>query len=559
MQLTDLPVNPEKISPERVIGRLRRREEEQQRKGKVTKHKYGMSEQPPVAEQKKKEKEQPSSGGGSASSPSVSSDAGGEKQLSNKELKELKKREKAAKRAAAKEAAGIDPSANAQGKGKETPGGSGSSKDKTPKTVSHIKKQLNNAKIHDPTMKIPHMFGHLETREERISSTPKIASIVHPSILSLTLKISTYKIVGSSARCTAMMEAFKDVIGSYVTPEGASLQRHLTGHLSHQIEYLKTGRPLSISMGNAIRWLKQRISIIPITTSEEQSKSMLIEEINQFIMEKIVMADRVIVEYAEGHINNNFKILTYGHSNVLAELFEFCAEEQNKKFEIYIIDSKPLFEGKKLAKKLSKLENIKLHYNLINSLSSVLEKSNIDFCFLGAHSMLSNGRLYSRVGTALIAMAAKNKSIPVLVCCESLKFSDKVQLDSVTLNELGDADDLINTKPFNKTGFNLQQYLDTLNNKMLMEKENNPKGKKGGNNSNKNNKQQQQPQQQEKSKEKEEDEYDLSNWKSYPSLNILNILYDLTPPEYIQKIITEFGALPPSSVPVILREYKSAT
>lgn len=511
-----------------------------------------MSEQLPKAEQNKKEKDQATNVGSATSLP-ASSDAVGEKKLSNKELKELKKREKAAKRAAAKEAAGIEPS-NTPSKSKDAHGGSGANKDKTPKTVSHIKKQLNDAKIHDLNMKIPHMFGHLETREERISSTPKIASIVHPSILSLTLKISTYKIVGSSARCTAMMEAFKDVIGSYVTPEGTSLQRHLTGHLSHQIEYLKTGRPLSISMGNAIRWLKQRISIIPITTSEESSKSILIEEINQFIMEKIVMADRVIVEYALGHINNNSKILTYGHSNVLSELFEFCAVEQNKKFEIYIIDSKPLFEGKKLAKKLSKLENIKLHYNLINSLSSVLEKSNIDFCFLGAHSMLSNGRLYSRVGTALIAMAAKNKSIPVLVCCESLKFSDKVQLDSVTLNELGDADDLINTKPFNKTGFNLQHYMNKLNNKMLMEKENNSKGKKGGNN-----KQQQQQQQQEKSKDKEEDEYDLSNWKSYPSLNILNILYDLTPPEYIQKIITEFGALPPSSVPVILREYKSAT
>lgn len=490
-----------------------------------------------------------------------------EKKLSNKELKELKKREKAAKRAAAKAAAGVETTNEHTGSNNNNnnnnhvkpSGNQGNtkaqdSKNKAPKTVSHIKKQLNNAKIHDPTLKTPPMFGHLETREERISSTPKIASIVHPSILSLTLKISTYKIVGSTARCAAMMEVFKEVIISYKTPENTSLQRHLTGHLSHQIEYLKTGRPLSISMGNAIRWLKQKISIIPISTSEEDCKKILLEEIDQFIMEKIIMADRVIVEYAENHINNNSKILTYGHSNVLSELFEFCALEQNKKFEIYIVDSKPLFEGKKLAKKLSKLENIKLHYNLISSLSSVLEKSNIDFCFLGAHSMLSNGRLYSRVGTALIAMAAKNKSIPVLVCCESLKFSDKVQLDSVTLNELGDADDLINTKPFNKKGFNLQQYMTNLDNKLRLEKESNEKGKKGSNNNHNNgqSKQKQLP-------SKTDDEYDLSNWKQYPSLNILNILYDLTPPEYIQKIITEFGALPPSSVPVILREYKSTT
>ena len=50
----------------------------------------------------------------------------------------------------------------------------------------------------------------------------------------------------------------------------------------------------------------------------------------------------------------------------------------------------------------------------------------------------------------------------------------------------------------------------------------------------------------------------LDDWQELPSLNIVNILYDLTPPEYIKKVITEFGALPPSSVPVILREYKGS-
>lgn len=454
------------------------------------------------------------------------------KKLSNKELKALKKKAKAAKRAARKAAGGRS-------------GGV--------KTASHIKKQLNSAKIKDDSVRVPPMFGHLETREERTSASPMIASIVHPSIFSLTLKISTYKIVGSTARCAGMLNAFKDVIGSYHTPAGTSLQRNLTSHLSHQIEYLKTGRPLSISMGNAIRWLKQRISLVPIDMNDDDAKKMLLDEIDQFIKEKILYSDRVIAQYASKHIQNNTKILTYAHSQVLSELFRYCAEEQDKHFEIYIIDSRPLFEGKKLAKELAPLANIKCHYNLINALSSVLEKSDIDFCFLGAHSMLSNGRLYSRVGTTLVAMSAKNKNIPVLVCCESLKFSDKVQLDSVTLNELGDSDDLVNTKPFNKVGFNLQQYLKKLDSK---------KGK--------NHQQQQQQQQRQHGKGHKHNKGDsnhldngsdtiLSNWKDVRSLYILNILYDLTPPEYIQKVITELGALPPSSVPVILREYKSLT
>ncbi|GME81733.1 unnamed protein product [[Candida] boidinii] len=168
--------------------------------------------------------------------------------------------------------------------------------------------------------------------------------------------------------------------------------------------------------------------------------------------------------------------------------------------------------------------------------------------------MLSNGRLYSRVGTALIAMSANNKNIPVLVCCESIKFSDKVQLDSVTLNELGDGDDLVNTKPFVKNGFNLEQYLKTLE----LEKSANDQQQQSNNKQNKKQQQQQQNKQKENSNKEKENDSTLSNWKEITKLNILNILYDLTPPEYIQKIITEVGALPPSSVPVILREYKAS-
>ncbi|KAF6010607.1 hypothetical protein HII12_002848 [Brettanomyces bruxellensis] len=476
-------------------------------------------------------KKMPSSNASSSHSEKGAEAKPPQKKLSNKELKMLKKKAKAAKRAARK-AANQNGQQSSQGV----------------KTASHIKKQMISAKIKDSNVRIPPMFGHLETREERISASPVIASIVHPSILSLTLKMSTYKVVGSTSRCVAMLDAFKDVIKSYKTPQGTSLQRNLTSHLSHQIEYLKTGRPLSISMGNAIRWLKQRISLVPIDMSDDDGKKMLLDEIDQFIKEKIVYSDRVIAEYASRHIQNNFKILTYAHSQVLAELFQYCAIEQEKHFEIFIIDSRPLFEGKKLAKELAQHQNIKCHYNLINSLSSVLEKSNIDFCFLGAHAMLSNGRLYSRVGTALVAMAAKKKNIPVLVCCESLKFSDKVQLDSVTLNELGDSDDLINTRPFNKVGFNLQQYL----NKIEERKGHRNGSNNGGHNGNRN-----------RSNDNEADVVDdgkdtiLRNWKELRKLYILNILYDLTPPDYIQKVITELGALPPSSVPVILREYKS--
>ncbi len=57
--------------------------------------------------------------------------------------------------------------------------------------------------------------------------------------------------------------------------------------------------------------------------------------------------------------------------------------------------------------------------------------------FLGAAALLSNGTAISRVGTAVVAMMAHTMKKPVMFCVETIKFSDKVLLDSICYNELG--------------------------------------------------------------------------------------------------------------------------
>ena len=43
---------------------------------------------------------------------------------------------------------------------------------------------------------------------------------------------------------------------------------------------------------------------------------------------------------------------------------------------------------------------------------------------------------------------------------------------------------------------------------------------------------------------------------SASGLHVVNLTYDAMPAEYITMIITEFGMIPPTSVPVIIREYR---
>lgn len=50
---------------------------------------------------------------------------------------------------------------------------------------------------------------------------------------------------------------------------------------------------------------------------------------------------------------------------------------------------------------------------------------------------MANGYVMSRAGTAQVALMAKAHNVPVLVCCETHKFSERVQTDAFVYNEIG--------------------------------------------------------------------------------------------------------------------------
>lgn len=384
--------------------------------------------------------------------------------------------------------------------------GSGKPQDQRPSKQQQQQQKKNSGPVAATTVtpvltKKIALFGHLDEATKITSAAAH--KEVHPTILYLALQISSFTVVGSFQRCKSMLIAFKDVIRDYQTPEGTTLTRNLTNHLSHQIEHLKSARPLSVSMGNAIRWLKLEITKLGIDLTDAEAKENLLEQIDNFIRVRLEYADRVIVETGVNSINDGDVILTYASSHVVKSTL-IAAHQQGKDFRVVVVDSRPLFEGKPLVRDLAQA-GISATYVLITGLSYVLK--DVTTVFLGAHAMLSNGMLYNRVGSGMVALSAYSKNIPVVVLCESIKFSDRVLLDSVTFNELGSADALTNLS------------IDPDGAEILSPA--------------------------------------LQNWRDEPKLNILQVLYDVSPPTFIKKVITEVGSLPPSSVPVVLREYKS--
>ena len=243
----------------------------------------------------------------------------------------------------------------------------------------------------------------------------------------------TGDISGGNARCIAMLQAFQEAIKDYTVPPEKTFSRDLTAKISSYVSFLIGCRPLSFSMGNAIRFLKNRIAKIPLTLSESEAKSTLQSEIERFINEKIILANKVIVKHAVTKIRDGDVLLVYGSPSAV-ETILLNAYELGKQFRVVVVDSRPKLQGKLLVRRLVE-KGLNCTYTHINAISYIMHE--VTRVFLGASSVLSNGTVYSRAGTACIAMVAHAFHVPVLVCCEAYKFHERVQLDSICSNELG--------------------------------------------------------------------------------------------------------------------------
>ncbi|KIX08498.1 uncharacterized protein Z518_03154 [Rhinocladiella mackenziei CBS 650.93] len=387
-----------------------------------------------------------------------------------------------------------------------------------------------------PDLKRVTMFSHLYPKEQKATLSGSGREI-HPAVLALGLQLRDYVICGGNARCVATLLAFKKVIHTYTTPPGVALSRHLLTHLNHQIAYLRNARPLSMSQGNSIRWLKNLISTQPVEATDSEAKQSLCQAIDLFIRERITLADEVIARTASDRIVDGDVILTYAKSSIVEKTL-ITAHRQGKKFKVIVVDSRPMFEGKNQARSLIRA-GLKVQYALLSAIADVVDLESVTKCFLGASAMLGNGKLLSRAGSAMVAMMAKEslknktRNVPVVVLCETVKFTAKAALDSIIMNEVGEADALVESAQPDILSSTNSPPAAALKGST---KKPNPKDKddddgddKSSNNSN----------------------TGLEGWRGQPGLFLLNLMYDVTPSEFLDLVICELGSLPPGAVPAV--------
>lgn len=345
-------------------------------------------------------------------------------------------------------------------------------------------------------------FDHLPKQQsismEELASSA-LEKFIPVSCVALGKKMLDGSLRGTNKRSLALLQMIDGVISSFELSEGQSFTREFTVAVKNMVSFLVRCRPLSPAVGNVVKSIKAELGHVAADTelSNEEAKNELRRFVSTFAQDKITIAQKALSGTAASKISDGDIILTYACSSTVEQTLK-AAVAAGKEFSVVIADAGPLYEGKELLTELLRV-GIPCEYLLLNSLETGMNQANK--VMLGAAAVMSNGAVLSRVGTAAVAMSASLANVPVIVCSETYKFHERVQLDSITNNELANPAALLQ-----KAG-------------PLAES--------------------------------------LQQEDGQSNLSLLNLVYDTTPAEFVTVIITEVGALPPTSVPVVLREYRS--
>ena len=141
----------------------------------------------------------------------------------------------------------------------------------------------------------------------------------------------------------------------------------------------------------------------------KELKTTVMEAINEYIDEMEVSIHNIAAQAIE-HIHSNEVILTIGKSRTVEAFLKQAAKK--RKFHVMVVEGAPLYHGHEFAKVLAMH---KIETTVITDSAVFAMMSRVNKVIVGTHSVLANGGLKSICGTHMVALAARQHAVPLIV------------------------------------------------------------------------------------------------------------------------------------------------
>ncbi len=190
-------------------------------------------------------------------------------------------------------------------------------------------------------------------------------------------------------------------------------------------------RPTEPALINGLRYIlfKLREHSLPI----DDTKLLLSDLSNEYI-KLLKSSKKKVIAYGAERIEPHSVIMTHCHSSLSVGIL-LEAHRQGKNICVFCTETRPLYQGRTTAKELVEA-GIDTTMVVDSAMRWVINTNNIDMILTGADAITSQGTIINKIGTRLLALAAKEMDIPFYTAVNILKYDPETSIGKLSEIEM---------------------------------------------------------------------------------------------------------------------------
>ncbi len=196
-------------------------------------------------------------------------------------------------------------------------------------------------------------------------------------------------------------------------------------------EYLASSRPTAVNLFWALERVRQSAEEFVTSKPEAELQALrevVLSEANAIYQEDVEMCRR-IGENGEKFITDGSGILTHCNAGALATAGQgtalslmFEAHKKDRKFKVYVDETRPLLQGARLTAWELKQAGIDVTLICDNMAGWLMKQGHINTVITGADRIATNGDTANKIGTYSLSILAKEHGIPFYIAAPSSTF-----------------------------------------------------------------------------------------------------------------------------------------
>jgi len=201
-------------------------------------------------------------------------------------------------------------------------------------------------------------------------------------------------------------------------------------HLKKASIILSTARDTEPALRNGLHFILYELEHQASSVSEAKE---LVSSLSQKYVEMLKDSKRKVISYGAHRIRDNSVIMTHCHSSLSTGII-IEAHRQGKNIEVFLTETRPKWQGRITAKEMVGAE-IPTTMVVDSAMRYVINRHNVDIVITGADAITSQGTVINKIGTRLLALAAREMDVPFYTAINLLKYDASTTIGKLSAIE----------------------------------------------------------------------------------------------------------------------------